>query len=425
MMKMVGQQVQHQQDRENVNMTEISEQKQQLEKLLLSDDFIELAAMRDDFNIFNVLNLQNNEVKHSRFLGWLLTPTENHYLGDYFLIEFLKIALEEPAKYNLTKTTISDIIFANLIDADVILEKLTDKGRRMDIFIDSPSNKLVCIIENKIWSGEGCNQLEDYETYINSHEIYKNYKHKIFIFLTPNKDYDCTKLYKNYIRLDYGKVAQAIENLLKHHGSILDNGVRAFIEDYKKMIERNIMGEKDKAIVDLCRKIYRNNKNAIDLIVESVGCAQKDIDKILTQVIEEDFTLTLEPCEKGWIRFTPKSVNFSKLSFAKDDWVKSDKIIMIEINNSEREKVSADIIVRCSDDEKSYSKVLDVAKEVFNYDTATKGYAHVFSTSLIGSGEYYALLSCENIKEILKNRLIESGIIEKFNNFAKKISEKL
>ena len=30
------------------------------------------------------------------------------------------------------------------------------------------------------------------------------------------------------------------------------------------MVERNIMGETDKEIVDLCRKIYRENKEAIE-----------------------------------------------------------------------------------------------------------------------------------------------------------------
>jgi len=115
------------------------------------------------------------------------------------------------------------------------------------------------------------------------------------------------------------------------------------------------------------------------------------------------------------------------LSFAKEDWVKSDKIIMIEINNSEREKVCADIIVRCSDDVRKYSIVLDVAqkKEVFDYNKVTKGYAHVFSTPLISPNEYYDFLSCEDIKEKLKNRLLESGIIEKFKYFAEQISKEL
>lgn len=64
----------------------IKEQKQALLQLLTSDDLAELQAKSNyNFNIFQALKLQNNEVKHSNFLGWLLTPFESHHLMDSFL----------------------------------------------------------------------------------------------------------------------------------------------------------------------------------------------------------------------------------------------------------------------------------------------------------------------------------------------------
>ena len=265
---------------ERKDMTNRLIQQKQLEDLLLSDDFNNLVVKANKFNIFNALKLENAEIKHSNFLGWLLTPYESHCLEDDFLKEVLKIALKDHTADENVNIKLSDVIFNDFTDADITLEKFTDKGRRIDIFIESVSNQFVCVIENKVWSGEGYNQLEDYEKYINSHEKYGKYKHKLFIFLTQNTDYDCTKLYKNYIRLDYSKICQAIDKVLQAKSWLLADDVKCFIENYKEMVERNIMGIEDKEIVDLCRKIYRKNKQAINLITNYTNITDEIIEHI-------------------------------------------------------------------------------------------------------------------------------------------------
>lgn len=297
---------QQQQSLENHLPTdEFFKQKQALLKLLTSEDLAELNAKSDNkFNIFQALKLQNNEVKHSNFLGWLLTPFESHNLMDCFLKELLKIALQND-------TSLVDIILSDLTDAKVTLEKMANDGRRMDIFIKSPRNKLVCVIENKVWSGEGCNQLEDYRDYILNHDNYKDYKHKIFLFLTPYK-YSLCEDYKGYIRINYGDILKAINNLMKQYGCLLDDDVKIFIEHYKKMVERNIMGETDKEIIDLCRKIYRENKSAIDLIVQ-YGNPKTCVLSILEEVLNERNDIIDIKQEKNGFLFLPSNINNKNL----------------------------------------------------------------------------------------------------------------
>ena len=279
----------------------ITEQKQALLQLLISDDLAELhAKSKRTFNIFRALKLQNNEVKHSNFLGWLLTPFESHNLMDTFLKELLKVALKND-------TNLGDIVLKDLTDAKVTLEKMANDGRRMDIFIESPRNKLVCVIENKVWSGEGCNQLEDYRDFILNHDNYKDYKHKIFLFLTPYK-YSLCEDYKGYIRINYGDILKAINNLIKQYGRLLDDDVKIFIEHYKKMVERNIMGETDKEIIDLCRKIYRENKSAIDLIIEN-NDYKADVLNAMAEVIKERTDLQEITVENNGILALPDNLN--------------------------------------------------------------------------------------------------------------------
>ena len=315
---------QQQQSLENHLPTdEFFKQKQALLKLLTSEDLAELNAKSDNkFNIFQALKLQNNEVKHSNFLGWLLTPFESHNLMDCFLKELLKIALQND-------TSLVDIILSDLTDAKVTLEKMANDGRRMDIFIESPRNKLVCVIENKVWSGEGCNQLEDYRDFILNHDKYKNYKHKIFLFLTPYK-YSLCEDYKGYIRINYGDILKAINNLMKQYGCLLDDDVKIFIEHYKKMVERNIMGETDKEIIDLCRKIYRENKSAIDLIIEN-NDYKADVLNVMAEVIKERTDLQEITVENNGILALPDNLNnLDKLKYG--EWT-NDIIVYIHFIN--------------------------------------------------------------------------------------------
>jgi len=281
--------------------------KQKLERLLLSEDFTDLVAKVNKFNVFNVLKLENAEIRHSNFLGWLLTPYKNHLLGDDFLKELFKIILKDHANNQDISTNISDIIFNDFSDAQITLEKMTDEGRRIDIFIESKKNDFVCVIENKVWSDEGWNQLEDYEKYINSHKEYGSCKHKLFIFLTPNTNYDCTKLYKNYIRMDYGKICYAIDRILKKDCGIVSDEIRHFIENYKEMVERNIMEKYDNETLELCSRIYNEYGNVIDLIMQK-GNPKAQVMSILEEILQERTDLVDIRQEKNGFLFLPDNI---------------------------------------------------------------------------------------------------------------------
>lgn len=69
--------------------------------------------------------------------------------------------------------------------------------------------------------------------------------------------------------MNYEQVHNIINKVLRFKSDTISQDVRIFIEHYNNMIERNIMGQTDKQIVELCRKIYRENKVAIDLINEN------------------------------------------------------------------------------------------------------------------------------------------------------------
>lgn len=231
--------------------------------------------------------------------------------------------------------------------------------------------------------------------------------------------------------LSYKKVCQAIDNLLKRQANAMCDKIRYFIEDYKEMVERNIMGSMDDKILGLCLKIYDRHKEAIETIKRAV--AEKYYEKIISNILQEiikENSFTLEICNNKWVRFSKRVADYASLQIAKDDWVESNKILMVEIR-IERRNIFAEIIIRQPKDdnaEKQKKELLNLAKEKLRYTKEEKSYAHIHSVPLFDKeNEYFESLckSDSELKETLKKKLKESGIIETYEDFAHKANELL
>ena len=429
-MNKANQQEQDKRNRKDVMSTDTKEKIQQLENLLLSEDLEELNNATANFNIFNALKLQNNEIRHSNFLAWLLSPFETHKLGDYFLKEFLKSAIRDYSLNEKISVPLRDIVFYNLDDTEIKREY-----KNIDLLLISRQRKFVCIIENKIWTGEHDCQLEKYAGIVFSE--FKDYK-KLYIYLSPTNasnfqlmERKCNGTNDNvyYIPMNYVQVHDVIEKTLRFKSKVINSDVKIFIEHYNNMLERNIMGQTSEEIITLCRKIYRENKDAIDLIIENNNI-KADIYDVLLEIISENANWVLQTSNSNWIRFIPKNDNLENLKFAKKDWVDADNILIIEINNA-KNSVIMDIVVRQSEIgfEKQYQLLYEMAKDKFGYNKSPKKdtYMHVKSFPLISAIDYnnITLLGHDELKDFLKNKIYNSGILEDFSQFTKELNSKI
>ncbi len=411
-------------------MTNSKTEIQELEKLLISEDLEELNNLTGNFNIFNALKLQNNEIRHSNFLAWIMSPFETHGLGDYFLKEFLKSAIKDYSLDENIGISLKDIVFLNLDDTEIKREY-----KNIDLLFISQQNKFVCIIENKIWTGEHDCQLERYAEIVNSE--FKDFK-KLYIYLSPtnecnsellNRCYQGSNNTVYYIPMNYLQVHDVINKTLKFKAKSMNEDVKIFIEHYNSMLERNIMGQTSEDVIALCRKIYRENKNAIDLIVEN-NDIKADIYDVLLEIISENQNWLLQTSNINWIRFIPKNDNLENLKFAKKDWVDADNILIIEINNA-KSSVIMDIVIRQSEMgfEKQYQNLYEMAKDKFGYNKRPKKdtYMHIKSFPLISTIDYnnITLLGHDELKDFLKNKIYNSGILEDFSQFTKELNSKI
>lgn len=156
--------------------------KQKLTNLLNDKNLNNIKDSVIGFNPFRVLRLEHYEIRHSNFLAWLLNPQESHGLGDVFLKKFLE-------KINENNDT---IISTETINKDNITIKR--EWQNIDILIEG--ERFVCVIENKIYSGENGTQLQKYRDIIeNNFSDKKAY----FIYLTLNKETPLAKIIKTLL----------------------------------------------------------------------------------------------------------------------------------------------------------------------------------------------------------------------------------
>ncbi len=106
----------------------------------------------NNFNIFQTLDLQSDELSHSRIIAELLNPEGSHGMKDEFLKLFLN-KIEEISDQTLNYKS------QELKNTVIETEKTTEKGR-VDIVITMNQAKI--IIENKIYAGDQEKQLKRY-----------------------------------------------------------------------------------------------------------------------------------------------------------------------------------------------------------------------------------------------------------------------
>ena len=209
----------------------------------------------ENFNIFNILNLDSKELIHSKIISMLLNPNGEHGMGNLFLKYFIDvIKLEEKG------------IGIDISDVKIITEKPVTDGRT-DISIITKDDEEV-IMENKINAPDQDMQLLNYYNASNNPVLYLTLNghepDKISVKeLEKNRQYFCIS-YKEHI-------LKWLEMCIKD--TVNSPFLRETLNQYILLIKqltgqarRNVM---DNEILDLITKNEENLKSY--LIVNEIN----------------------------------------------------------------------------------------------------------------------------------------------------------
>lgn len=282
----------------------------------------ELETTIAEFNIFEALGAVRQELRHSDFLGFLLNPSANHGLDDHFLKRFLMRVL------SIADTPTVNPIIINITDlSNALVERET---QNIDILISDTDSKIVCIIENKIFSDEHSNQLDRYLKI--AQQRFPNAEAIIPVFLTPDgvppQDEN-----SDYIPFSYGEVAEIVEQVRQTQESMIGADVNTMMRHYVTMLRRHIVSDSD--VAELCRQIYQAHKSAIDLIVEHMPDVRQDLANYLIQLVENTHRLTKVRYSKSYVDFMVDEWGNVPEFIVGNGWANSDATIAIEFYNAQ------------------------------------------------------------------------------------------
>lgn len=278
-------------------------EKEVLEKFVLDIDCLDkLSKWKNEVNFFRITGMTNQEIKHSNFLAWLFDSNANHNLGDKVIKTFIQKVIKNNANIPIISSKSIQIAMLNFYNFTIKRE-----WENLDLFFVSQQDRTTITIENKVYSGERFNQTEKYRKKIE--EMYCDYTN-IFIYLTPYNFEAGDK--DNWCVASYQMIREIIEDLLLNSYNI-SNEVKLLLNNYLSILRRDIL--MDKELEDICSKIYKEHREALDLIYEN----KPDNIFIISQYIKDyiknnpyDDTIGLEinekDCIKSYVRFTTKFI---------------------------------------------------------------------------------------------------------------------
>lgn len=285
-----------------------------------------LESKLQEFNIFSILNLNRQEIRHSAMLAWLFNPQANHNLGTAPLKTLL---LQLPEEHH--PNTLMHISNLNPTEIEVSTESDTETGR-IDILIKGKD--FIIGIENKIDTTDTPGQLAKYVQYIR--QQFADIPHRYLLYLTPEGS-PPQNLVNDVIQLSYTDIDELIKHLLISIPQ-MSSPVHALLLQYQQLIQREITME-DNEIKKLCSQLYATHKDAIETILEYKIDIQAKMSNILSECIKatkKDIHVYRD--SKCFFNFSPSS--WDSYAFAKVPqgiWLKDCKdLILFEFFNNKK-----------------------------------------------------------------------------------------
>ena len=305
-----------------------------LQALVLDGDLERLEDLLAEFNLFDVLGVARSEKQHSALLAWLLDPRGSHGLRDYFLRGFLAEAGVEARDREIPHITPLIVDGWQLENVEVATER-----HRIDVLVIAPGDRFVCLIENKIGSSEHSDQLDRYLSTVERE--YGEFV-RFPIYLTPNGDEpESEKDAERYVALDYGKVAELVDRVLRTRGSTMSSRVASFLEQFARTLRRHVLPTTDN-IDELAYQIYSNHREAIDLIVGARSTPGNMAWDIIERAIKQ-FAPDLQPDQhhlsRGMRRYFAPSLDEIPELRKGWGWTESNRMLLFEFKYLNDEEI--------------------------------------------------------------------------------------
>ncbi len=224
----------------------------------------ELNSILNKFNPLKVLGVQDYETKHSNVLAWLFDVKGHHGFRDGFfkkvLCEVLKNGIKDK---NDRKPHINEVIANDYSDLETKRE-----WHNIDLLCISEKNKTVFLVENKWSASESETQLNKYYTDITDDPRFSSKDNWKFVFVFLSINGEIPKGSDKYTILTHEQIYNILKSTVEINKDFMNKKVFDFLKNYLDILEEHAVPDIDPKLVELCKTLYKENKNAIETIIE-------------------------------------------------------------------------------------------------------------------------------------------------------------
>jgi hypothetical protein len=258
-----------------------------------NDDLLELEKLIGRFNIFDALGIVRAEKTHSDFLAFILDPAESHGQSQLFLRAVLMDLLRAaPAD----RRPLSPIEIDRLDLRGVSIRR---EWNNLDLLIVSQQPSFVIAIENKVDSGEHSDQLERYMRTVAKHFPAIR---PLYVFLTPS---GLEASHSDWLAYGYKDLYRALFRVIESSANAIGGDVKTFLDHYLILIGSRFMDDNPR-LDELCQRIYKNHRQALQLIYERVGRPTAGVMSDVESCVRKDNRWHVFQRTSDWIGFVPK-----------------------------------------------------------------------------------------------------------------------
>lgn len=251
-----------------------TEERKVLERFVVeNDDLLDLESRIGRFNIFDALGITWVEIRHSNFLAFILDPAESHGQGQVFL-KALLMDLFRNAPPDFPCSPI------DLDGTDLRGVEVKREWKSIDLLITCKEPRFAVAIENKVRSQEHSDQLARYKNALADSYAGLPVLH---VYLTPDADEPSEE---SWIPYSYSRIHYVLSRVREAHKNAIGDDVRIFLDHYLSLLGTRFMDSKE--LDELCRRIYKNHRQALDLIWERVGSPDAAAFAEVLDVLEHD-----------------------------------------------------------------------------------------------------------------------------------------
>jgi hypothetical protein len=269
------------------------------------------------FNLFEAMGAVRAELRHSNFLGFLLSPARNHGCGALVLRALLRgILARMPEDQRPVRSL--EVLVGDLENAVVHRE-----WNNIDLFIEIHNLNLVVAIENKIDEKASEGQLLRYKNLVRGK--YPVHRH-LFVFLTPE---GVSPDDADYVSFSYVELAHCIRGIAERKPETASD-VMLILRHYIEMLRRHIVP--DEELHELARRIYERHKEALDFIFE-VRPKAEGLLAVVRALLDNQPGLIQDRHGSNLLRFAPDSwATISELNACPpSNWTKTGRNVLFEI----------------------------------------------------------------------------------------------